>query len=428
MLVWIFWLTFDCFPQKKHIPTLQLPATLTGLWLSQLGPCIKDQIKLRLEPSWQIGKCQQEKNVNGLESALEHTAFECNPRLRWCFQISFLWSLSIIIFKTGKLIRIFYRIDVNGISEFSKLSTFTVTKKRVSIFPCSSPSIPMASFADAAKLPGRLANRFDWHILDALRRWRWCILWWLSFHIFTSCYGVASLPSQRFPSQKKIGPPQIFEYTWDLIWRTQSNQHLLHLQCLCCTIILWKAFLDEFLRCREVSNESLPPSICRTNEHKTKGLPPPYLGSENRLNSKGFQGIQSHGLFLSSKSNGDFCQILSFETNFLLFEATETIWVVSEPLKKNKKTPGALMANSTFTPLKIDHPGPPKGRKPDPTIHFSAQGTKGSNTKPGSWMMHILLAFSSRKSVGRFLPWIGGQGGQTEGCLVANTEILGWKS
>lgn len=55
--------------------------------------------------------------------------------LRWCFQISFLWSLSIIIFKTGKLIRIFYRIDVNGINEFSKLSKFTVTKKRFLYFP-----------------------------------------------------------------------------------------------------------------------------------------------------------------------------------------------------------------------------------------------------------------------------------------------------
>lgn len=49
---------FQLFPE--NIPTLQLPATLTGLWLSQLGPCIKDQIKLRLEPSWPIGKCQQE--------------------------------------------------------------------------------------------------------------------------------------------------------------------------------------------------------------------------------------------------------------------------------------------------------------------------------------------------------------------------------
>ena len=76
------------------------------------------------------------------------------------------------------------------------------------------------------------------------------------------------------------------------------------------------------------------------------------------------------------------------------------------------------MANSTFTPLKIDHPGPPKRKEAGSNqcifIHFSAQGTKGSNTKPGSWMMHILFAFSSRKSMGRcFLPWIGGQGGQT---------------
>ena len=134
MLVWIFWLTLDCFPKKtsQHSNCQQ---SLTGLWLSQLGPCIKDQIKLRLEPSWQMMQMSTRKNDNGLESVLEHTAFECSPRLRWCFQISFLWSLSIIIFKTGKLIRIFYRIDVNGINEFSKLSKFTVTKKRFLYFP-----------------------------------------------------------------------------------------------------------------------------------------------------------------------------------------------------------------------------------------------------------------------------------------------------
>ncbi len=225
-------LTFDCFPKTSQHSNYQQLSLGCGLAnLAHLSRIKSNYVAAT--PSrfgfcghWsQVGKCQQEKTTT-VWRAQEHTAsiLQSTHRGDVLNKFSMESQYHDVQDRETHYYRLFFRIHWR---QWYQLIWHIVKihghqKLASCYFPPQARRAFQLLFAVWKVLPGRLANRFDWHILDALRCWRilWC--WCLSFHILTSFRGGA-VKNTGFPFLPKVSTKNL-----DPAFRIHLRSNLKH--------------------------------------------------------------------------------------------------------------------------------------------------------------------------------------------------------